>query len=163
MEFARSELAQAGIDLVLEIAADLPEIAADENQLRQALLNLLRNAKEAMPAGGKLRVALDAGEPGRVSLSVTDTGAGIAPENVGRVFEPFFSTKAKGTGLGLALVQQIVHEHGGRIEVKSDATSGTTFLLSFPSLPARTAEPPAISEAEPASAGPAALALPRRS
>jgi two-component system, NtrC family, sensor kinase len=160
MEFARAELAQAGIELHLEVAADLPDIAADENQLRQALLNLLRNAKEAMPTGGKMRVVLDAPDPGRICLSVSDTGAGIAPEHVARVFEPFFSTKAKGTGLGLALVQQILNEHGGRVEVKSDPAAGTTFLMTFPALPAGSAE--VTPEATPAPTA-AALALPRRS
>ncbi len=162
MEFARAELAQAGIELVLEIAADLPDIAADENQLRQALLNLVRNAKEAMPAGGRVRVVLEAPEPGRVSLSIADTGGGIAPEHVGRVFEPFFSTKAKGTGLGLALVQQILNEHGGRVEVKSEPGSGTTFLMSFPSLPARSEESATPVDGVAAVGGPA-LVLPRRS
>jgi two-component system NtrC family sensor kinase len=140
MEFDRAELAQAGIELALEIAPDLPDIAADENQLRQALLNLVRNAREAMPAGGRVRVALEAPGPDRVCLTVSDTGGGIAPEHVGRVFEPFFSTKTKGTGLGLALVQQILHEHGGRVEVKSHPTTGTTFVMTFPALPGKAAE-----------------------
>jgi two-component system NtrC family sensor kinase len=162
MEFARAELAQAGIELLLEVAADLPDIAGDENQLRQALLNLVRNAKEAMPSGGRVRVVLDAPTPDKVCLSVSDTGAGISPEHVGRVFEPFFSTKDKGTGLGLALVQQILNEHGGRVEVTSGPATGTTFLMTFPALPGLNAESTPTS---PDAATPAApvLALPRRS
>jgi two-component system NtrC family sensor kinase len=160
MEFARAELAQAGIALQLQISPDLPEIAADENQLRQALLNLLRNAKEAMPGGGRIHVALDTRERGRVTVSVADTGGGIPPEHVERVFEPFFSTKAKGTGLGLALVQQILNEHGGRIEVES-SEKGTTFLLSFPALPPVPAES-VVPVTEEAPSSPSLAALRRR-
>jgi two-component system, NtrC family, sensor kinase len=131
MEFARAELSKAGISLELSVAAGLPEVAADENQIRQALLNLVRNAKEAMPSGGKLRVEV-AGTAAQVKIAITDTGAGIAPEHLEKIFDPFFSTKEKGTGLGLALVQQILAEHGGRIEVASPPAGGTTVTLILP-------------------------------
>jgi signal transduction histidine kinase len=160
-EFARAELSQAGVDLLLMVAPDLPDIAADENQLRQALLNLLRNAKEAMPGGGRIQVALGTGEPGRVTVSVTDTGGGIPPEHVERVFEPFFSTKAKGTGLGLALVQQILAEHGGRVEVQS-SDRGTTFRLIFPALPPAQPAEEAAPVAEVTPSAPTLSAVPRR-
>jgi two-component system NtrC family sensor kinase len=133
MEFARAELSKGGISLELSVAAGLPEVAADENQIRQALLNLVRNAREAMPSGGKLRVEV-AGAVGQVRMSITDTGPGIAPEHLGKIFDPFFSTKEKGTGLGLALVQQILAEHGGRIEVASPSGGGTVFTLTLPAL-----------------------------
>ncbi len=158
VEFARAELVQAGIELSLHAPPDLPDIAADENQLRQALLNLLRNAKEAMPGGGKIRVAVDVPRPGRLAISVSDTGGGIAPENVARLFEPFFSTKAKGTGLGLALVQQILNEHGGRVEVDSRPDRGTTFVLDFPALPPPAEEAPAAEAEEPPAPPPSSLA-----
>jgi signal transduction histidine kinase len=162
MEFARAELGLAGITLELDAPAGLPEIAADENQLRQALLNLVRNAREAMPDGGRLQVAV-AAEGDRVRLRVADTGAGIAPQHIGRIFEPFFSTKDKGTGLGLALVQHIVTEHGGKIEVRSDGQKGTVFELGFPVLRPPTAAAPTPgpdAEEEPAPAArPAARAL----
>jgi signal transduction histidine kinase len=147
LEFARAELSQAGIALEIEVAPGLPEVSADEAQLRQALLNLVRNAREALAAngGGKLRVAVTARAAGQgagaegaadalVCVAVTDSGPGIPPENLGKLFEPFFSTKDKGTGLGLALVQQIVVEHGGRIEVESGAAvagGGTRFSVVF--------------------------------
>jgi signal transduction histidine kinase len=131
LEFSRAELAQAGISLDIAVARGLPEIAADESQLRQALLNLVRNAREAMVAGGRLRVSVDAGQ-GQVRLRLSDTGAGIAEVDLAKIFDPFFSTKDKGTGLGLALVQQIVAEHAGRIDVESAAGQGTTFTLTFP-------------------------------
>ncbi len=140
LEFARAELSQGGIALELDVAAELPEIAADEAQLRQALLNLVRNAREAMADAmadgqpGKLRVAVEKrGDAGtaEVVVTVADSGAGIPRENLAKIFDPFFSTKERGTGLGLALVQQIVVEHGGRVDVDSGAT-GTRFSLVFP-------------------------------
>jgi len=131
LEFSRAELAQAGISLDIAVASGLPEIAGDESQLRQALMNLVRNAREAMAGGGRLQVSVDAGE-GQVRLRLSDTGAGIADGDLAKIFDPFFSTKDKGTGLGLALVQQIVAEHAGRIDVESTPGRGTTFTLTFP-------------------------------
>jgi signal transduction histidine kinase len=122
-------------------------VAADENQIRQALLNLVRNAKEAMPSGGKLRVEVGPGAAGQVRMSIADTGPGIAPEHLEKIFDPFFSTKEKGTGLGLALVQQILAEHGGRVEVTNPPGGGTTFALILPAPP-----PQALPQA-PVSAG----------
>jgi two-component system NtrC family sensor kinase len=135
MEFSRAELSKGGIALELSVAAGLPEVAADENQLRQALLNLARNAREAMPAGGRLRVEVAPGGAGQVRMSIADTGSGIPAEHLGKIFDPFFSTKEKGTGLGLALVQQILAEHGGRVEVSSPPGGGTMFTLTLPALP----------------------------
>jgi len=155
-DFARGELAQARISLVVDVAPDLPEVAADEAQLRQALINLVRNAREAMtepsraqpalaqpleaPAqtpkespAGRLTIAVR-GEGGRVIVTVGDSGPGIRAEDLAKIFDPFFSTKRQGTGLGLALVQQIVVDHGGQIDVDSRPGAGTTFTLSFPGL-----------------------------
>jgi signal transduction histidine kinase/cell division protein FtsL len=161
LEFARAELTQAGITLTIEVGDALPEILADESQLRQALLNLVRNAREAleMPrqgeGGGRLRVALDAraagvdGAPSSgVRLQVEDNGAGIPGENIEKIFDPFFSTKAKGTGLGLALVQQIVLEHCATINVSSEIGRGTTFVIVFPLIPATVAAPAARAGSE---------------
>jgi signal transduction histidine kinase len=163
LEFARAELAQAGIALELEVAPGLPEVGADEAQLRQALLNLVRNAREALNgASGRLTVRVEAraddsrepaGPPNTVIVSIQDSGAGIPREHLGQIFDPFFSTKERGTGLGLALVQQIVVEHGGRVDVTSGAGEGTTFTLSFPAL----AAPPDPTRAAPeADAAPSA-------
>ncbi|MEO8212816.1 MAG: ATP-binding protein [Myxococcales bacterium] len=135
VEFARAELLQAGIVLETELAPGV-EVAADESQLRQALLNLMRNAREAMDGGGKLTVKAGLRGDGMAEITVVDTGPGIAAENFSKIFDPFFSTKAKGTGLGLALVQQIAVEHGGRVDVESgasgDAAAGTTFRFLLP-------------------------------
>jgi signal transduction histidine kinase len=168
LEFSRAELSQAGILLDLEVAPGLPEVAADEAQLRQALLNLVRNAREALQgARGRLRVRVEAsapdgrepgGAPRTLSVTIQDSGQGIPQENLGKIFDPFFSTKERGTGLGLALVQQIVVEHGGRIDVASGPGEGTTFSLTFPALaaPASAApEAPPRQEGEGAAAAPA--------
>jgi signal transduction histidine kinase len=152
LEFSRAELAQAGIALEVSVASGLPEIAADESQLRQALLNLVRNAREAMASGGRLQVTVDAaeGDARQVRLRLSDNGSGIPEADRAKIFDPFFSTKQKGTGLGLALVQQIVAEHGGRIDVDSEVGSGTTLTLTFPGVEAAEGEAPA---AAPPSAG----------
>ena len=133
IDMSRGELAQGGIDVTVDIAPGLPDIAADEAQLRQALINLIRNAREAM-AGAvsrRLEVAVRvAGE--RIVITVHDSGPGIGAANMGKIFDPFFSTKERGTGLGLALVQHIVVDHGGQIEVASPSGEGTTFTLTLP-------------------------------
>jgi len=157
LEFARAELHQAGIALEVEVAPGLPEVAVDEAQLRQALLNLVRNAREAMSAGGagRLRVTVDRGGD-ELRLRVADSGPGIARENLAKIFEPFFSTKERGTGLWLALVQQIVAAHGGRIDVESAPGAGTAFVLSFPTA---AHDPPAPAPSAPApDAAPASAA-----
>jgi signal transduction histidine kinase len=132
LEFSRGELTLAGITLDIRIEPNLPEVAADESQLRQALLNLVRNAKEAMPSGGRIQLDVGRAPDGQVRLVLADSGPGISPEYLTNIFEPFFSTKAKGTGLGLALVQQIIGEHGGRIEVDCPQSGGTSFTILLP-------------------------------
>jgi signal transduction histidine kinase len=148
MEFARAELSMAGITLEVGVDPGLSDVAADENQIRQALLNLVRNAREAMTRGGRLQVQVTAGGAGQLRVTIADTGPGIAPEHLGKIFDPFFSTKEKGTGLGLAVVQQIMAEHGGRVEATSGSHGGTVFAISLPAL-----APTPISAAAPAVAG----------
>lgn len=160
LEFSRAELSQAGIALTIDVAAALPEVAADEAQLRQALLNLVRNAREAMAKGGRLEVVVAAREgAGLVVVTVADSGPGIAAAHLGQIFDPFFSTKERGTGLGLALVHQIVVEHGGRVEVDSGEGRGTRFSLSFPAL--TVAEEPREAAAGAESVPSAAPSLPQ--
>ena len=137
IEMARGELAQDGVTLSVDVAAGLPEIAADEAQLRQALINLVRNAREAMsmsiPGGGKrLEISVREQPAGQIAVRVADSGSGIGDADISKIFDPFFSTKERGTGLGLALVHQIVVDHGGRIEVASPPGRGATFTLTFP-------------------------------
>lgn len=126
LRFMDEELRARAIVLASALAPGLPDVLGDENQLRQAFLNLLRNACEAMRGGGELRVGTSPCDDG-VRISIGDSGAGIAPEHLSRIFDPFFSTKDAGTGLGLALTQQILEEHGGRITCESRVGVGTMF------------------------------------
>ena len=104
----------------------------DPQQFKQVVWNLCLNAVQAMPDGGELRLGAAAASGQMLAVWVSDTGAGIAPDDLPHVFEPFFSTKAEGTGLGLALVHRIVQEHGGEIDVRSTPGFGTTFTIMLP-------------------------------
>lgn len=125
-----------GIHLQQQIPADLPPVRADAAQLQQVLLNLFNNAMDAIlerhgVGGGRLEVSAQNSEAGRVTLRVTDNGAGISPENLSKVFTPFFSTKpvGKGTGLGLAVCYGIIDNLGGEMAVSSKKNEGTTFFI----------------------------------
>ncbi len=131
-EFLRPEMAAARIELSLELAGGLRPVRADEGQLRAALMNLLRNSREAMPQGGSIAVATRAVEGGAVEVEVRDTGTGITAEALPRIFDPFYSTKERGTGLGLAFTQQVVQEHGGNIRCESVSGRGTSFAVRLP-------------------------------
>jgi signal transduction histidine kinase len=135
VEFVAPEFGAAGIELRLDLAPRLPPVRADEGQLRAAFLNLLRNSREAMPAGGVAIVTTRAGPSGAVEVEVRDTGGGIPAEDLTRIFDPFYSTKEKGTGLGLAFAQQVVKEHGGGIRCTSEVGSGTAFTVVLPVMP----------------------------
>ena len=118
------------LKVIREFAPSIPW-PVDAQQFRQILWNLCLNAVEAMPNGGELRVAA-AVRSERLEVSVSDTGDGIGAADLSHVFEPFFSTKSEGTGLGLALVHRIVQDHGGEIDVRSSPGLGTTFTLTLP-------------------------------
>jgi signal transduction histidine kinase len=106
----------------------------DPQQIRQVLANLLSNAYQAMPKGGKVTVTAQA-RPNSVSLSLADTGQGIPAETVTKIFEPLFTTKAKGVGLGLAVSKNLVELNGGKIEVESLEGQGSSFTLILPTEP----------------------------
>jgi signal transduction histidine kinase len=110
----------------------LPEINADQGMLMQAVLNLAINALQAMPDGGSLRLACRLANRRRVALSVEDTGVGIPPEDLPRIFDLYFTTKEKGSGIGLSMVFRIVQLHDGEVEVQSTPGGGTKFTLFFP-------------------------------
>jgi signal transduction histidine kinase len=120
------------ITLVNSLSSTLPEIQADSNQLMQVFGNLIINATQAMPDKGTLTISSQAVQPGWISISVTDTGVGISSENMKKLFEPLFTTKAKGIGLGLVVIKTIVEAHGGRITVVSEVGKGTTFTVILP-------------------------------
>jgi signal transduction histidine kinase len=123
-----------GLTVERHLDDGLPAVWADRDQAIQVLLNLVRNALEAMPQGGTLRVSARAREGG-VVLSVGDTGPGIAAEDLPHLFEPYFTRKEGGTGLGLAIAQRIAEEHGGRLEVSSTPGAGSTFTFWLPAAP----------------------------
>jgi len=117
---------------VKQLGESLPAILADSVQLGQVFTNITLNAIQAMPEGGQLVVKSEAPVPGWVNVSFADTGAGISKENMGKLFEPLFTTKAKGIGLGLAIVQTLVEGHGGTIEAQSKVGKGSTFTIRLP-------------------------------
>src|SRR5579863_148869 len=133
------QLKTAQITLELDLTPDLPPIQGNTGKLQQVFLNLLLNAKESMPGGGRLRIATLVN--GHVGALVSDSGSGIAPEHLKRIYDPFFTTKTtprpgerRGTGLGLSVSYGIIQEHAGKIHVESAIGAGTTFHLEFPLL-----------------------------
>jgi two-component system sensor histidine kinase PilS (NtrC family) len=125
----------AELKVIREYGEKLPA-RVDPQQVRQAIWNLCINAVQAMPEGGELRVGgrvVPGGGPPRLQLWISDTGQGIAETDLPQIFEPFFSTKAEGSGIGLALVYRVVQDHGGQIEVRSQPGTGTSFMLILPS------------------------------
>jgi signal transduction histidine kinase len=124
-----------GIDIDSEVPPGLPEVVVDRGVMTRVLVNLIENALQAMPEGGRLEIAAGREqENGRtgVSITVRDTGTGMAPGILARIFEPYFSTKSGGTGLGLAIARRAVEEHGGAIDIRSRPGSGTVVTLYLP-------------------------------
>src|SRR5437867_184901 len=150
--FIRIKADSKGVWLKKDLTSDLPPVLLDRQQIKQVLLNLFINAIEAMgDHGGQLIVRTHrlSKAPGDTwaQIEVTDTGCGIPPADLEHIFDPFYTTKHEskeheGTGLGLTIVHQIVQEHGGHIEVKSEFGRGTTFLVNLPAIPARVLEAP---------------------
>jgi signal transduction histidine kinase len=130
-EFIQAELEQSNIRLLLELDDKLPPVLFDERYMKQVLLNLIKNAQAAMPKGGLLTIAT-LGSDSEVRISVCDTGTGISQENLKKIFEPYFTTKGNGTGLGLTLVYKIVREHQGEMSVDSREGEGTDFEIILP-------------------------------
>jgi signal transduction histidine kinase len=131
IELVQARASQQGV----EIDVDVPETAVpanvDRNQMCTVLVNLCLNALDAMLRGGRLQVALEHNRAGEISLTIVDTGPGILPEMVAKLFTPFASTKATGTGLGLSISQRIVEEHGGRIN-GANRPVGACFTIELP-------------------------------
>lgn len=131
LELLQPELDNRGVAVKSRLARTLPATPIDPTQIQQALVNLIKNALQAMTKGGTLTLQTGEGADG-VWVVVADTGGGIPQEQLNRIFEPFYTTKKKGTGLGLMIVQRIVRAHGGRIELESHVGRGTTFRLWLP-------------------------------
>lgn len=138
-EFFEPMATSQGVEMIKRFATATLICPVDEKLLNQALLNLVVNAKDAMPQGGTLTCATSS-DPDGVTITVSDTGVGIAPEEQERIFKPFFSGKATGTGLGLPLTLRIIEEHGGTLSVSSEVGRGTTFVVRLPMRATRDAD-----------------------
>jgi two-component system NtrC family sensor kinase len=137
LDFLEPQFAKTGITAERKLAPGLPWLVLDPDLLQQALLNISLNAIKAMPGGGKVTVETRfempaEGKPGSVKIVISDTGEGIPPENLGRIFSPFYTTRQQGTGLGLSITQRIVEQHNGEISVESRPGRGSDFTISLP-------------------------------
>jgi len=133
LTLSRKRCEEHRVEVVWSPAEDLPPLMLVPNRMQQVFLNLILNALDAMPDGGRLQVsATCSSQPDGVRVSFTDSGLGIAPDLLPQIFEPFYSTKPDGLGLGLFVSQNIVEEHRGCIEVESRLGEGTTFIVSLP-------------------------------
>ncbi len=131
VEFLRHEIADRNVTVEMDDGAALPSVRVDRHQMRQAFFNIVKNAIEAMPGGGRLSISFS--ETDRfVVVTFRDTGKGIRSEDLSRVFEPYYTTKARGSGLGLMIVHRIIRDHGGEIEIHSEPERGTAVLISLP-------------------------------
>jgi two-component system, NtrC family, sensor histidine kinase HydH len=135
IDFYKPGAREHKIEISPHLASDLPPVLVDRSLMRQMLLNLARNAQEAMPAGGLLELQTRLGD-GRVQLAIIDNGAGMDEVTRSKLFQAFFSTKTTGSGLGLATVRKIIDAHHGSISCDSEPGRGTRFLISFPPAPA---------------------------
>lgn len=142
-ESAGLSLRGTNVSVTFRIAADLLPVEADEGQIRQVFNNLVINACQAMPEGGTITISAENGSVGAgaagdlpqgpvVRVKIADEGAGIPPEHLQKIFDPYFTTKQSGSGLGLAVAYSVMKNHGGRIDVSSDIRSGTVFSITFP-------------------------------
>jgi signal transduction histidine kinase len=145
MPVIAAEASKSHVDVRVELPTTLPAISGDAGMLQQAFLNLALNACQAMPSGGRLRIAARIAAPQDVEITFEDSGVGIAPDHLARIFDLYFTTKEHGSGIGLSLVYRTVQLHDGHIEVQSIPGHGTTFRLRFRQAPApaRIAPPPA--------------------
>lgn len=127
----KQEIGNRDVSVELVIPETVPVIPVDKNQIKQAFFNIIRNAFQAMPDGGSLTISVSTSDR-FVAISFRDTGTGIEPEDLGSIFEPYHTTKFDGSGLGLMIVQRIVQDHGGQIEVLSKPEKGTVITILLP-------------------------------
>ena len=136
VRFFRPEIKDRDIVVETELRSDLPRLELDRDQMKQVFYNAIKNSFEAMKRRGILRIRTDRDET-HVKISFTDTGGGISAENLSRVFEPYFTTKSGGSGLGLLIVRRIVREHGGELAIESSEGKGLTLTIRLPFLDRR--------------------------
>ena len=129
-----NQLTSQNIELVKILNPEIPGISANHTQIQQVFTDIIINAIQAMPRGGKLTIITRAVNSSVIEIEFTDTGEGIPKENLTKIFEPFFTTRepGKGTGLGLYMIYRILQEHHGRIDVKSELGKGATFVITLP-------------------------------
>jgi two-component system, sporulation sensor kinase E len=127
----KQEVQNRRIEIEIDCQSPVPKLPIDRSQMKQAFFNLIRNAFQAMPDGGSLKISVTCNDS-HMLIAFRDTGVGIKPEDFGRIFEPYHTTKPEGSGLGLMIVQRIVQDHGGQIEVVSKPGQGTVFTILLP-------------------------------
>jgi signal transduction histidine kinase len=131
VRFFAPEIKDRDMVVEQELRSDLPLLELDRDQMKQAFYNVIKNSFEAMKARGILRIRTDL-DDSHVIVRFSDSGGGITAENLSRVFEPYFTTKTSGTGLGLLIVRRIVREHGGELSIESSAGKGLTVTIRLP-------------------------------
>ena len=131
MRFLEPEIKDRGLNLTLELRSALPALELDPDQIKQAFYNIVKNATQATAEGGMITIKTDLTDS-HILVTFNDTGEGISAENLSNVFQPYFTTKKSGTGLGLLIIRRIVREHGGDIKISSELGSGTSLCLSLP-------------------------------
>lgn len=132
VEFFTPQMVSSNITFRVSLSSEPLPCKLDGDLIRQALVNLVLNARQAMPSGGELIVRSARDEGGGARLDIADTGEGIQPEDIDRIWQPYYSTKKSGSGLGLPMARRIVVEHGGSIDVSSERGSGTSFTIRLP-------------------------------
>ena len=131
LDFHAPSARQAGVEIKAFVPSDLPRLSLDRELFKQAILNLILNAGQAMPNGGQLTIQAELCRD-RIELSFIDTGVGMTPDVLVQIFKPFYTTRPAGNGLGLATTRKIVEAHGGAIEVQSEPGKGTKFTITLP-------------------------------
>jgi signal transduction histidine kinase len=139
LQLLEPQLRRSQIEIVRSYEEEAPRVFGNAGKLQQVFTNLLLNARDAIPDGGRIVVSTSTADDGSVVTEIADTGIGIAPENVAKIYDPFYTTKGvgQGTGLGLAVTYGIVQEHTGRISVDSLPGRGTTFRITLPAARSR--------------------------
>lgn len=137
LNLLREEISNRSVDVQLSIPESVPPIKVDRDQMKQAFFNVIRNAIQAMPDGGALEITISSSDTFQ-AITFRDSGVGIAAEDLARIFEPYHTTKTEGSGLGMMIVQRIVQDHGGQIEVRSKPETGTAITILLPRYDRRT-------------------------
>ena len=132
VDFLKYELLEADIEVKLDLDDKLPDVVVDSKYLKQALLNIIKNSAEAIRSGGKIRIKTEEEKDGDVVIHIMDDGEGIPESIMSKIFEPYFTTRKSGTGLGLVIVYKIIRELGGDLAVKSEEGGGTVFRIKLP-------------------------------